>query len=146
MMFRTLTVLDAPFLACLHKKVIHPWEKAWSAKEFSDLLHQPSIHGISLWEEHHTVLHLKSFILYQHCDAVDILYIATHPSRRNKGYASHLMNHLTHKNLPIILDVCEKNEIAIKFYQKFGFQPLYTRKNYYIHNRNDYSAITFYLK
>lgn len=145
MLCRPLTPLDAENLSYLHNHVVHPWEKPWSKEAFEDLLHQPSIHGLSFWDEPYDGRSLKSFILYQECDVIDILYLATHPTMQKRGFASSLMQHIIAKRIPITLDVCEQNENALRLYKKLGFQILHVRKNYYNTQDHNYNAITFYL-
>lgn len=145
MILRPLTSLDAESLAELHTHVVHPWEKAWSAREFFDLLHQPSIHCLSVWDETCKNQPLKSFLLYQQCDVIDIIYLATHPRSQKRGLASSLLHHLIEKRMPITLDVCERNDNALRMYKKFGFHPIHIRKNYYKTQSHAYNSVMFYL-
>lgn len=69
-------------------------------------------------------------------DEMQINYIATRKDKRNLGIASQILYKLisftnsTDVN-SITLEVNEKNLIAIKLYEKFGFKKIAYRKKYY---------------
>ena len=73
------------------------------------------------------------------CGEGRITNIAVHPEYRNKGIASALLekmiNFAESKSLEFItLEVRESNINAIKLYEKYGFQKVGERKNYYSDN------------
>lgn len=74
--------------------------------------------------------------LYVFLDEANLQQIAVLPSYRRNGYAENLINYskqyLKERNVKkFYLEVNETNNIAIKVYEKTGFQKVITRKNYY---------------
>lgn len=79
--------------------------------------------------------------VYQVLDEMQINYIVTKRNRRNLGIASKILYNLisfaNNKNIKLItLEVNEKNIIAIKLYEKFGFKKIAIRKKYYNNTDN----------
>ncbi len=69
-------------------------------------------------------------------DDVEITNIVTKKTERKKGIGKMLLDKLieiskTTKKETISLEVNEKNTIAIKLYEKFGFEKVGLRKKYY---------------
>lgn len=69
-------------------------------------------------------------------DEMQINYIVTKKDKRNLGIASQILDNLISfantKNInSITLEVNENNIIAIKLYEKFGFEKIGFRKKYY---------------
>lgn len=86
-------------------------------------------------------------VYYYNFDNVDLFEIAIDKKYHGKGNGQNLFEksvcklfqsepfkNLEEKN--ILLEVNEKNEKAIKFYEKNGFQKISVRKNYYGSNEN----------
>lgn len=74
-------------------------------------------------------------------DDIHITNIVTKKSCRNHGIGTKLLEHLIiiskDKNLSsLTLEVNEKNNAAIKLYEKHHFQKIGQRKNYYNQNEN----------
>ncbi|MBO5478181.1 MAG: ribosomal protein S18-alanine N-acetyltransferase [Clostridia bacterium] len=74
-------------------------------------------------------------------DDIHITNIVTKKDMRNLGIGTKLLEHLINvskeKNLSsLTLEVNEKNEPAIKLYEKHHFQKIGQRKNYYKQNEN----------
>lgn len=74
-------------------------------------------------------------------DEVDIMNIVVRKDKRSKGIGSMLLQKIfeivKEENVKTItLEVNEKNQPAIKLYQKFGFMPIGLRKKYY-HNTDN---------
>ena len=74
--------------------------------------------------------------VYQILDEMQINYIVTRKDKRNLGIASQILDNLISfantKNInSITLEVNENNIIAIKLYEKFGFEKIGFRKKYY---------------
>ena len=74
--------------------------------------------------------------LNQILDEMQLNYIVTKKNKRNLGIASKILDNLISfantKNITsITLEVNEKNLIAIKLYEKFGFKQIGLRKKYY---------------
>lgn len=77
---------------------------------------------------------LVSFLIGQDTvDSINILLLATEKEFEKKGFAGALVEELAErfKGKKLWLEVKESNSCAIKFYQKNGFKPVYTRKKYY---------------
>ena len=70
--------------------------------------------------------------LYDTCDIVDLI---VDPKYRRKMVATNLIGYLISdlgENLKLItLEVAKHNEVAIKLYEKFGFEIVSLRKKYY---------------
>ena len=69
-------------------------------------------------------------------DEMQLNYIVTKKNKRNLGIASKILDNLiafaNTKNITsITLEVNEKNIVAIKLYEKFGFKQIGLRKKYY---------------
>ncbi len=137
-----LTVKHAGLLSNIHASVEHPWNKPWSEHSYSDLLMQPSIKGYAFFKKEKVI----SFILVQYdkmdCDVVEmeVLYLATVAAYRNQGLATKLFQEILHitKAKKIFLEVCKKNDGAIKMYKKMGLSEISIRKNYYKGKNNLY--------
>ena len=83
-------------------------------------------------------------------DDIHITNIVTKKDMRNLGIGTKLLEHLiivaSQKNLfSLTLEVNEKNEPAIKLYEKHHFQKVGQRKNYYKQNENAI-IMTYYFK
>ena len=70
------------------------------------------------------------------CDSADLLDIAVEPDMRGKGIGSLLMQFMCDECSvrgvkEIFLEVRTTNEDAISLYNKFGFEQISVRKNYY---------------
>ena len=69
-------------------------------------------------------------------DDAEIMSICVLESKRRKGYATMLLSHISNfaktkgKNR-LLLEVKKGNENAINLYEKFGFERIAERKNYY---------------
>ncbi len=82
---------------------------------------------------------LVSFLIGQDTvDSINILLLATGKEFEKKGFAGALVEALAEKfkGKKLWLEVKESNSCAIKFYQKNGFKPVYTRKKYYKDGEN----------
>ena len=69
-------------------------------------------------------------------DEAQINYFAVNKRYRKRGFGSYLMNYLLNRcnkqNInKIFLEVSQKNNIAMKFYNNFDFSTVGIRKNYY---------------
>ncbi len=75
---------------------------------------------------------ISATVLYDTCD---ILSLVVDPEYRHKMIASNLITYLISEcgeSLKLMtLEVASKNTAAISLYEKFGFEIVYTRKNYY---------------
>ena len=69
-------------------------------------------------------------------DEAQINYFAVRQKYRKRGFGSYMMNHLImhckKQNInKLLLEVSQKNIIAVKFYDKFEFSTVGIRRNYY---------------
>ena len=68
-------------------------------------------------------------------EVVDIVNIVIHPKRRNKGFASVLIDYIISDAGSLVqmvmLEVATDNEAAMGLYEKFGFEKVITRSTYY---------------
>lgn len=88
-------------------------------------------------------------IFYDTIESIDLFEIAIKKESQNRGYGKFLLENSINflfmekkyekrnkENKKIILEVKEKNENAIKLYNKIGFEKISIRKNYYGKNEN----------
>jgi len=72
--------------------------------------------------------------------SLELDFVKTHQAHQRKGLMSSNFKYLKdishNQNLPIWLEVSEKNKMAHSFYQKQGFKFQYLRKNYYKNGEN----------
>ena len=85
---------------------------------------------------------LGYIILYSIADEAHILNVAVHPHFRGKGYASTLikfaLGYFEEKGAhEFFLEVREGNMVAIRLYQRFGFEKIGRRKKYYPETNED---------
>lgn len=79
---------------------------------------------------------LGFYIGLQVLDEITLMDIVVSPQHRQQGIATKLMNHFLSQSQQrqgqkVWLEVRESNEPAIYLYQKYGFELIETRKNYY---------------
>ena len=65
----------------------------------------------------------------------ELMNLATHPDHRGKGHASYLVNHL----IKLYASRCTRMEVGtspdnVGFYERFGFQFSYIKKNFFKDN------------
>ena len=113
-------------------------EETWNQNQLAESFKSTSTKFLALKIKNEII----SFLVYQDLiDSINILLIATKEKYKNHGYAKKLINFLKKvENRKIWLEVKETNYVAISFYTKCGFQPIYTRKKYY---KNGENAIIF---
>ena len=104
--------------------------------KFKDLFHIEKLNSnekIYVYKDEDQVL---GFIhIAVNYEVVDLLNIIVRENIRNKGIGTMLMDYMI-TDLPsgidrILLEVNESNLDAIKLYNKFNFEVINTRKNYY---------------
>ncbi len=115
--------------ATIHASAFAPTgARSWTVKEFEDLLERKTI--LLLREEH-------SFLLVEIIQGeAEILTLAVHPDKQNQGFAGYLLQNFfeecaTYAVRQCILEVAEDNSAAIKLYQRFNFETITIRKNYF---------------
>ena len=105
----------------------------WSERLYCDSILQDGCF-CTICEEDHVIV---GFNLYRNIGGdFEILQIAMDPNYQGKGFGTQLMNAFVDQaSLDKIencyLEVRLTNERAIKFYNKFGFERIHVRKNYY---------------
>lgn len=90
-----------------------------------------------IYEENDKVMAFLEYALYY--DRIELNYIYVNSECRQKGIGTKLLTYLInmYKNvLNITLEVSEKNEMAIKLYEKCGFKKICIRYNYYPNGEN----------
>ena len=85
----------------------------------------------NIYEEYFENIFAGYLITYDNIDSLDIFEIAVDKNFRKKGLASKLLNRINDER-KILLEVSEKNEVAINLYKKNGFKMISMRKNYYL--------------
>ena len=85
----------------------------------------------NIYEEYFENIFAGYLITYDNVDSLDIFEIAVDKNFRKKGLASKLLNRINDER-KILLEVSEKNIIAINLYIKNGFKIISRRKNYYL--------------
>lgn len=103
-------------------KRIYPLEKI---KE-NDYIH------ILVFERNNKILGFLTYTELQ--DTVDILDLIVEQNHRRQKIATQLLDYMitnTRSTNTIYLEVAVNNRQAIDLYEKFGFEKIHTRKNYY---------------
>ena len=85
----------------------------------------------NIYEEYFENIFAGYLITYDNIDSLDIFEIVVDKNFRKKGLASKLLNRINDER-KILLEVSEKNEVAINLYKKNGFKMISRRKNYYL--------------
>lgn len=76
-------------------------------------------------------------IIKDSIDIYELIEIGILEEYRNKNYAYILLKKILEElKKDIFLEVYEKNENAIKLYEKLNFEKISIRKNYYGNNKN----------
>ena len=106
-------------------------EEAWSFESFLSEAKKPSGYVLAVLDEKQAV---KGFLTAS-CilDSGDLTAIAVSPECRKKGFAGKLLEALFAKtgSAEIFLEVRESNQNAIALYQKYAFEQVGIRKNFY---------------
>ena len=113
----------------LDLKTISLWSKNQWANEFKK--EGIKVYGISI-----TNLLIGICVLQVVLDEAQINYFAINRNFRNKGFGSHLMNYLIKvcekiEVNKLHLEVSQSNVTAERFYSRFDFFTVGTRRNYY---------------
>ena len=142
---RPLTPKDAPLAAEVEQ--ISLGEEAWSAQGILDTLDRNG-HYLAAYIDNQFVGHGGFTAVL---DEGYITNIAVHPNHRRKGIAFSLTKGLITKALELelsflTLEVRESNLAAIKLYEKFDFEKVGKRKNFYSDPKEDAILMTLYFK
>lgn len=128
-MIREASVLDIPRINELGSLLEENFSRVYSINEMLN----DGISKVFVYEKNDIIVgFLTATYLYETCD---ILSLVVDPKYRGRKIASNLLDYLisdSDENLKLItLEVATKNIPAINLYEKFGFEKIHTRKNYY---------------
>lgn len=113
----------------------YAFDSPWTTAQFASDMKQSHSHYFT--EEEHIAAFLG---FHQVCDEIEITNIASEV--KGQGYGRRLMERLieyaeSQQIASIFLEVRASNQEARLFYEKFGFQEIGMRKNYYQHPQED---------
>lgn len=128
-MIREASVYDIPRINELGELLHENYSKL---NKINEML-EDGYSKVIVYEKDDIILGFISAVhLYDTCDIVDLI---VDPKYRRKMVATNLIGYLISdlgENLKLItLEVAKHNEVAIKLYEKFGFEIVSLRKNYY---------------
>ena len=128
-MIREASVYDIPRINELGELLHENYSKLNKINEMLD----DGYSKVIVYEKDGIILGFISAVhLYDTCDIVDLI---VDPKYRRKMVATNLIGYLISdlgENLKLInLEVAKHNEVAIKLYEKFGFEIVSLRKKYY---------------
>ena len=111
----------------------------WTERFFEEALASPVSLSLVLKNSTRAIGYI---ILYSVADEAHILNVAIHPGYRGKGGASSLLEHVIgcckKKGIyEFFLEVREGNVAAINLYERFGFEKIGKRKQYYAETNED---------
>lgn len=130
--------------------------EAWNRRQIADALSLPSTHALVV-DADGTVIPAGpgpftapvGFVLSRHVlDEEELLLIAVAPGVRLRGVGAALMEHMfaaaRARGIAQIFLEMRRGNPAIHLYNKFGFEPIGERRNYYrMANGDRIDAITF---
>ena len=131
--YREMIALDVPVLVSIEKD-IYP-ESPWSAAQFRE-----ELFGVPKTRKYIVALDDNEIIGYAGIalagDVADIHTLTVLPAFRRRGIASHMLRELeawaTHKgSTNFMLEMREGNAEAQPLYEKYGYQVISRRDNYY---------------
>lgn len=127
---RTMRREDCPIVAAIDKSC---FPEAWSEASFYDAMRQPHYSFLVLEEEERVVGYIGMMNTNQEGE---ITRIVLSTESRHRGYGSRLLENMLrwaeHLGLhEVFLEVRRSNEAAKGLYEKYGFQIIAERKNYY---------------
>lgn len=128
-MIREASVYDIPRMNELGSLLHDNFSKVFSINEMLE----DGISKVIVYEENDMVV---GFILATDLvETCDILTIIVDPEYRRKKIATNLLNYLLGELSPLLkmvtLEVATKNKAALNLYEKFDFEVVNIRKNYY---------------
>lgn len=111
----------------------------WTKRLFEDTLSSPIATSFVMKKSSRIIGYI---MVYSMAGEAHILNIAIHPDYRGRGHASsliqHALNHFDEKGVhDFFLEVREGNMVAIRLYQRFGFEKIGKRKRYYPETNED---------
>lgn len=117
--------------------IIHP---KFNTLFSMDQILKETFSKVYVYEEKHKIIgFIHVTVLYE---TMDVVNIAVDPAYQNKGFGSCLLDYaisdVSDEVQLITLEVNVNNDRAIKLYEKFGFEIINERKNYYDGKENAY--------
>ncbi|MBW2029435.1 MAG: ribosomal protein S18-alanine N-acetyltransferase [Deltaproteobacteria bacterium] len=111
----------------------------WSYESFLEEIRNPVSHLWGIMEDESLSGYACFWIFHSE---IQIINIAVHPSKRNRGLAQFLVDNIvktaTFNGIGALwLEVRESNHIAKRIYEKFGFREIHRRRHYYRDTRED---------
>ena len=131
--YREMIALDVPVLVGIEKE-IYP-ESPWSAAQFKEeLLGVPKTRKYIIAQDENQIVGYAGIALAG--DVADIHTLTVLPEFRRKGIASHMLQDLEawakEKGIDsFMLEMREGNAEAQPLYEKYGYQVISRRDNYY---------------
>lgn len=130
LVFRKMTEVDADQVACLEADI---FSDAWTINSIQETLRQKQAF-IAVAEMEGRIV--GYCILYYVLDEGEIARIAVDKTTRKQGVGKGILDYVSDscKKLGVerlLLDVRESNEIARRFYERYGFAVDGIRKNFY---------------
>ena len=129
LIFRPMTREDVPVVTEIEKSL---FSDPWSERMFlADIKNEKISHAYVLLKEDTLIGYIVCLLV---AGELHITNVAVVPTQQRAGYGSYLLVQLfEHHPLYDVayLEVREDNLAAIKLYEKFGFLPMYKRRNYY---------------
>ena len=131
--YREMIALDVPVLVGIEKE-IYP-ESPWSAAQFKEeLLGVPKTRKYIIAQDENQIVGYAGIALAG--DVADIHTLTVLPQFRRKGIASHMLQDLEawakEKGIDsFMLEMREGNAEAQPLYEKYGYQVISRRDNYY---------------
>lgn len=129
-MIRKASVEDVPSILLLDAKVL---KTNWNERLYSESTAMEDTYFNVAEVDHELV----GFHMYRNIGGdFEILQIAVDPQQQNQGLGSKFMETMVNHAITIgieniFLEVRVDNAKAIQFYERFGFQRIHVRKNYY---------------
>jgi ribosomal-protein-alanine N-acetyltransferase len=129
--------------------------EAWNRRQVADALTMPSTHALvvdadgAVLPDGPGTATPAGFVLTRHVlDEEELLLIAVTPGARRRGVGTALIAHLFDaaraRGISRIFLEMRRGNPAIQLYQRFGFEPIGERRNYYrMANGDRIDAITF---
>lgn len=110
------------------------FENAFKKNKITDDFNKNIFSKYFIYQENSNIIgYINYYDLY---DRFELAFIEVKEEYRHKNYGSKMMEYLinigqNHNIENITLEVKEKNENAIKLYEKYGFEKVAIRKGYY---------------
>ena len=106
----------------------------WNKNQWESEFKKKGVKVFGIYNQENEIIGLTSIQLIAF--EIQINFLSIKIGYREKGLGRELVNHILNyskqfKVERIFLEVSNKNKPALRFYDSFGFNTLYIRKNYY---------------